>query len=117
MALGHLVCHFMLCRPALSWFDHLYRFVACNLHTHARFSQAERVQIMEAKGLIFLCQNDMAKPWSAVAYCTDACLSGWSLLEAALPLSQVMEAGRGRPSSCTVALPSGRNRGPHHAHR
>eukprot|EP00972_Heterocapsa_arctica_P045680 6741192-Heterocapsa_arctica.AAC.1 len=38
----------------------------------------------------------MAKPWSAIAYCTDACLSGWSLLEAALPLEQIMEAGRVR---------------------
>ena len=94
VVLGHLVCHFMLCRPALSCLDLTYRFVARNLHKFARFSQAERAELLVAKGLVFLCQTDMAKPWSALAYCTDACMSGWAMLEAALPLDEIMEAGR-----------------------
>ena len=94
VVLGHLVCHFMLCRPALSCLDLTYRFVARNLRKCAHFSQVERAELLVAKGFVFFCQTDMAKPWSALAYCTDACMSGWAMLEAALPLDEIMEAGR-----------------------
>eukprot|EP00974_Lingulodinium_polyedra_P003012 282791-Lingulodinium_polyedra.AAC.1 len=43
-------------------------------------SLADEVRLL--KGLVFLAGVDMGAAWAAVAYCSDACPSGFALHEA-----------------------------------
>ena len=90
--LGHVVHVFMLLRPALACLDHLYRFVTKHGERFGTFTAEELCEIRTVKGLILLSGVDMGAPWASVAFCSDACLSGYSLAESVVTYNEVSAA-------------------------
>ena len=82
MVLGHLVNRFLLCRPALSVLDDLYRFSGESME-HAKFNPAAIAELRVASVLVLLCEVTMApRAWPTV-YCSDASALGYALHESA----------------------------------
>ena len=64
--LGHLVNHFLICRPVLSILDDFYRFSGESLE-YARFSPAVFAELKVASVLVLLCEVSMAlSAWPTV---------------------------------------------------
>lgn len=91
--LGHLTHHFMLLRPALAALDRLYHYSDPDSLKFVRFDSSALTELQTLRGLIFLAGVHMGARWCSVAFCTDACLSGYAVAEARLPLGEVVRAG------------------------
>lgn len=74
----HLVYHFMMLRPALSVLNALYHYASSRSYAFKRFSVAEASELRQARDLLLLARVDIAAEWDQWAYCSDACLSGYS---------------------------------------
>ena len=90
--LGHVVHVFMLLRPALSCLDRLYTFATTNKDRFARFSAAHCRELKVVKGLLLLTGVNMNAPCSSVAFCSDACPSGFALSEANMDFTELRAA-------------------------
>ena len=86
---GHIVHLFMLLRPALASLHLIYRFINQFGSEFASFSQPLRRELRTIRGLILLVGVDLALPWCEVAFCSDACPSGYAVSEARLPVATV----------------------------
>ena len=101
---GHLTYHFMLLRPALAAMDHVYRYMDSNVHAFLRFPTDLVQEFRTLKGLIFLAVKSLGSPWSGMAYCSDACLSGYALAECDLGSKMTRHCGR-MLEKCVFANP------------
>ncbi|CAK0810609.1 unnamed protein product, partial [Prorocentrum cordatum] len=93
-AAGRVVNHFMLARGAVAALDHVYGFIVDFGPGTGRFSVALTTELRAINGLVFLCQADLAAPWSRVAFASDSSMLGYALHIAAVEPDEVVRAAR-----------------------
>ena len=74
--LGHCVHFFMLRRELLSIFRSMYDFKTANYNKRTKLWKTAAQECRWASDLLFICYNDLAKPWSGHLTVSDACLTG-----------------------------------------
>ena len=73
---GHCIHFFMLKREFLSIFRSVYSFKDVCYHKQCRLWKTAARECEWAAELLWICESDLAKPWSSEITASDACLSG-----------------------------------------
>lgn len=74
--IGHCIHFFMLRREFLSIFRSVYDFKVAHYKSPSRLWRTAAAECKWAASLLWICQSDLAKPWSPTVTVSDACLSG-----------------------------------------
>jgi hypothetical protein len=87
---------FTLIRPALAALDHVYDFISQHDEDFGIFSDGLVEELRTIKAMLLLAGCDLGSPWSPVAFCSDACPSGFALSEAVFPVATIRQVARCR---------------------
>ena len=78
---GHLTCRMLLCRPLLSCLKSVYSYINAGVVSRRAVWPSVRNELQTIRGLLVFAFADLRSPFSTTVTMTDACLSGYGVVE------------------------------------
>ena len=94
VVVGHLTIRAMLHRGLLCILRHVYIFIEQNFDRRKKLWGCVREELWIFKNLMVLGFNDMKAGWDGRLICTDACLSGYAVMEMKESMDTAVGIGR-----------------------
>lgn len=86
----------MLLRPALFVLSRLYAYCRSGDFAYRRLTAEDAAELRLLRDLVLIAEVDMCAPWAPVAYCSDACPSGYALAVSTFDAAELEDVSRFR---------------------
>ncbi|CAE8630360.1 unnamed protein product [Polarella glacialis] len=91
---GHAMFMFLICRPLLCIFFHVYRFIEAEYAVPVRPWESIQKECRWARSLLPLLFTDVKLGWSSLVQETDSCFSGYGVVYGQFDIQLVKKVGR-----------------------
>lgn len=91
---GHLTIRALLNRNLMGIMRHVYIFIEQNYEKRVKLWKSVALELWIFQNLMVLGINEMRALWDPFVICTDACLTGYAVMESAAPVADVDQIGR-----------------------
>ena len=91
---GHLTIRALLNRNLMGIMRHVYIFIEQNYEKRVKLWKSVALELWIFQQLMVLGINEMRAPWDPYVICTDACLTGYAVMESTGPVADVDQIGR-----------------------